>query len=310
MPGIGVLRLLTSQQRAVGWKRQPEVEKSLGLEKGAISRYFQQLGQSYRAEWAVDARLQLKMAGVYRVRGLRRGNPLPPKNWWIAFAGKGNPRPTLDLSKETHLFSPERAPGEQGGSPACLAELREEGQGSPSTPVPETSEGRTGESCTAALDQSEGGRGGTSEGFGERIEGVKGTPPKATPDGVTITCMRWASDRYLCSEVVRTHTCLCCLHSIRVWCANKHVAFVYTAETAHVCQGTNRRVHETGEPRQSLCMWSAQCEGFRQAVVCEGMHYDLQFTSVPAFGNRQRLLYYRPEYASGLIRAALRPHDP
>ena len=90
MPGIGVLRLLTSQQRAVGWKRQPEVEKSLGLGKGAISRYFQQLGQSYRAEWTVDARLQLKMAGVYRVRGLRRGKPLPPNNWWIAFACSGH----------------------------------------------------------------------------------------------------------------------------------------------------------------------------------------------------------------------------
>ena len=70
MPGTGVLRLLTSQQRAVSWRRQPEVEKSLGLEKGATSRYFQQLGQSFRAEWITDARLQLKMAGVYRVRGL------------------------------------------------------------------------------------------------------------------------------------------------------------------------------------------------------------------------------------------------
>ena len=84
MPGTGVLRLLTSQQRAVGWRRQPEVEKSLGLEKGAISRYFQQLGQSFRAEWTKDARLQLKMAGVYRVRGLRCSKHRPPHSWWIA----------------------------------------------------------------------------------------------------------------------------------------------------------------------------------------------------------------------------------
>ena len=263
MPGTGVLQLLTSQQRAVGWRRQPEVEKSLGLEKGSISRYFRQFRRSYLAEWTTDARLQLKMAGVYRVEGLRRGKPLPPKHWRNAFAGKGNPRPTLDLSKETHVFAPEQAPGEQGGSPAGLAELREEGRGSPSTAVPETSEGRTGESCTAAPGQSEGGQGGISEGLGERIEGVRGTPPKATPNGGTITCMRWASDRYLCDEVVRTHTtCLCCLHRSRVRCANKHVVFVYTAETAHVYQGTNRRVQETGEPHQSMCMWSAQCEGF------------------------------------------------
>ena len=35
MPDTGVLRVLTSQQRATGWRRQVEVEKSLGLEKGA-----------------------------------------------------------------------------------------------------------------------------------------------------------------------------------------------------------------------------------------------------------------------------------
>ena len=44
MPSTGVVRLLTSQQRAVGWRRQSEVEKSLGLEKGAISRYFSTVG--------------------------------------------------------------------------------------------------------------------------------------------------------------------------------------------------------------------------------------------------------------------------
>ena len=37
MPDTGVLRVLTSQQHATGWRRQVEVEKSLGLEKGAIS---------------------------------------------------------------------------------------------------------------------------------------------------------------------------------------------------------------------------------------------------------------------------------
>ena len=37
-------------------------------------------------------RRQLRVAGVYRIQGLRLGTPRPPKNWWIAFAGKGNPR--------------------------------------------------------------------------------------------------------------------------------------------------------------------------------------------------------------------------
>ena len=40
MPYTGVLRVLTSQQRATGWRRQLEVEKSRGLETGAISSYF------------------------------------------------------------------------------------------------------------------------------------------------------------------------------------------------------------------------------------------------------------------------------
>ena len=44
MPDSGVLRVLTSQQRATGWRSQVEVEKSLGLEKGAISSYFRMLG--------------------------------------------------------------------------------------------------------------------------------------------------------------------------------------------------------------------------------------------------------------------------
>ena len=35
MPDTEVLRVLTSQQRATGWRRQVEVEKSLRLEKGA-----------------------------------------------------------------------------------------------------------------------------------------------------------------------------------------------------------------------------------------------------------------------------------
>ena len=34
MPDTGVLRVLTSQQRATGWRRKVEVKKSLGLEKG------------------------------------------------------------------------------------------------------------------------------------------------------------------------------------------------------------------------------------------------------------------------------------
>ena len=35
MPDTGVLRVVTSQQRVTDWRRHVEVEKSLGLEKGA-----------------------------------------------------------------------------------------------------------------------------------------------------------------------------------------------------------------------------------------------------------------------------------
>ena len=48
MPDTGMLRVLTSQQRATGWRRQVEVEKSLGLEKGAISSYFSNLGRAHK----------------------------------------------------------------------------------------------------------------------------------------------------------------------------------------------------------------------------------------------------------------------
>ena len=65
---------------------------------------------------------------------------------------------------------------------------------------------------------------------------------------------------------------------------NKHVVFRYTAEASHGCKATNRRVQDTGEPRQSLYALSFEC--FCQAVVCECRQYDLLFTLVPAFGNR------------------------
>ena len=230
MPDTGVLRVLTSQQRATGWRRQLEVEKSLGLEKGTISGYFSNLGRAHKSKSTSAARRQLRVAGVYRVQGLRLGKPRPPKNWWIAFAGKGNPRPVLHLSRESHPFAPEGAPGEQGDFLAGVAEPSEGGQGSPSTAVPETrevgtggsctailgrsdcvqvitsstavpetSEGRAGESCTAAPERSEGDRGGTSTGVEERIEGVRRTSSTAstaapghedTVDGVNIKCMR------------------------------------------------------------------------------------------------------------------------
>ena len=135
MPDTGVLRVLTSHQRATGWRRQVEVEKSLGLEKGAISSYFRMLGRAHKSKSKFAARRKLRAAGVYRVQGLRLGTPRPPKNWRIAFAGKGNPRPVLHLSRESHPFAPDGAPGGQGGSLAGVAEPSERGQGSPSTAV-------------------------------------------------------------------------------------------------------------------------------------------------------------------------------
>ena len=69
MPDTGVLRLLTSEQRATGWRRQLEGGESLGLKKGAISIYF----------------LQLREAGVYRVEGLRRGKHRPFNARFINF---------------------------------------------------------------------------------------------------------------------------------------------------------------------------------------------------------------------------------
>ena len=73
MPDTGVLRVLKSQQRATGWRRQLEVEKSLGLEKGAISCYFVKLGRAHKSKSTFAARHQLRVAGVYRVQAFRLG---------------------------------------------------------------------------------------------------------------------------------------------------------------------------------------------------------------------------------------------
>ena len=73
MPDTGVLRVLTSQQRATGWRRQLEVDKLLGLEKGAISSYFVKLRRAHKSKIIFAARRQLRVAGVYRVQGLRLG---------------------------------------------------------------------------------------------------------------------------------------------------------------------------------------------------------------------------------------------
>ena len=73
-PDTGVLRVLTSQQRATGWRGQLEVEKSLGLEKGAISSYFEKLGRARKSKNTFFAtRRQLRVEGVYRVQDLPLG---------------------------------------------------------------------------------------------------------------------------------------------------------------------------------------------------------------------------------------------
>ena len=65
--------MLTSQQRATRWRRQLEVDKSLGLEKGTTSSYFVKLGRAHKSKSTFAARRQLRVAGVYRVQGLRLG---------------------------------------------------------------------------------------------------------------------------------------------------------------------------------------------------------------------------------------------
>ena len=73
MPDTGVLRVPTSHQRATACRRQLEVEKSLVLEKGAINRYFEKLGRAHNSKNTFAARRQLRVAGVYRIQGLRLG---------------------------------------------------------------------------------------------------------------------------------------------------------------------------------------------------------------------------------------------
>ena len=65
MPDTGVLRVLTSHQRATGLRCQLKVEKSLGLEKGAISSYFEKLRRAHQSKSTFAARRKLRVAGVY-----------------------------------------------------------------------------------------------------------------------------------------------------------------------------------------------------------------------------------------------------
>ena len=168
MSGTGVLRALTSQQRATEWRPQLEVEQSLGLEEGEIRHYFKRLGEARRSQWTTDARLALERAGVYRLEGHQRGTPRPPRTWWIAFAGEGNACPTFHRSEESHPFAPERPPGEQGVHSTGAQEPSEGGQGSSSTAIPGRSEGVGGTTSTAGPDLED------------------------TVDGDAIICARWA----------------------------------------------------------------------------------------------------------------------
>ena len=73
----------------------------MGLEKGALSYFFQSLGRGLygKKTWA-EATKSLKISGVFRQLGSKR----PTRVWWLAFTGEGGTEPRFSERGDDHSF--------------------------------------------------------------------------------------------------------------------------------------------------------------------------------------------------------------
>ncbi|CAM9866770.1 unnamed protein product, partial [Ectocarpus sp. 6 AP-2014] len=101
--GPGIVTLLCTQPVHCCWRHQEEVETALGLEKNAISVFYQGLGGRGRGA-TKGKRIQdhLEKAGVFR----SQGDTKPRRVWWLAFRGKDATRPRFEDRGEDNLCVP------------------------------------------------------------------------------------------------------------------------------------------------------------------------------------------------------------
>ena len=123
-------------------RHQEEVETALGLDKSAISVFYQGLGG--RGSGATKGkRIQdhLEKAGVFRSQGATR----PHRVWWLAFRGKDATRPRFEDRGENNLCVPAGSGAEEhrgtlrDTNPGVGATTAQEGGGS-STVTPDEQE--------------------------------------------------------------------------------------------------------------------------------------------------------------------------
>jgi len=117
--------MLCAQPRGYCWRTQEDVECDLGLEKQAISNWFQKaggVGQTLEGKKCyADGKKQLAAAGVYRHPGVC----CPTRVWWLAFTGNVGKVPIFDDRGERNSFRLEdEAAGEESSTetPAAVAE--------------------------------------------------------------------------------------------------------------------------------------------------------------------------------------------
>ncbi|CAN0377650.1 unnamed protein product, partial [Ectocarpus sp. 8 AP-2014] len=131
--GPDIVTLLCTQPVHCCWRHQEEVETALGLERNAISVFYQGLGG--RGSGATKGKRiqdQMEKAGVFRSQGATK----PRRVWWLAFRGKDAARPRFEDRGEYNLCVPAGSGAEEhlgtlrDTNPAVGATTAQEGGGS------------------------------------------------------------------------------------------------------------------------------------------------------------------------------------
>lgn len=108
------------------WRVQQDVETLLGLETGAISKYFMALGLGRNARARCrKVKQDLAKAGVYRHNSTDRSGK---KTHWVAFVGEGGRKPKFKNRGEDNSIPPDMGgAGESGPQPAVAPASAPEG---------------------------------------------------------------------------------------------------------------------------------------------------------------------------------------
>ncbi|CAM9433301.1 unnamed protein product, partial [Pylaiella littoralis] len=97
LPPLDLLAMLCNLPAHGFWRQQQDVERSLALEPGALSSYFQALGRGRKSQ-AISRKVSndLSRAGMYRHESCKGGKRV----WWMAFVGEGVRKPVFEVKEE------------------------------------------------------------------------------------------------------------------------------------------------------------------------------------------------------------------